>query len=317
MRLIPLLALVLVSAMWGSHAVVGKAIETQMPAMSLTLWRFTLGALCYLPWSRRLRGMFRESRRHVPQLILTALCSCVVYPLLYYQSLRFLTPVESLLLINTAPFFAALFSRIFLGELVSGWGWAGIGVAFAGVTVIVGGNITGHFSILGILLALAASAAFAGYTVSSRSLFQKLPLLDVLLATSVIGAVLLWLIVPFVENLHEVLSAALRLTGFGWMELIYIVLVVGTIAYAVYGFGLKRVPSGIASAITFYPQAVFAALIQWLWFGLVPSPLMFVSAALIFSGTGMMRYGEKRLRNSRLNPGMENFPRDGETENVR
>jgi drug/metabolite transporter (DMT)-like permease len=105
---LPLLALLLVSALWGSHPVVGKLVEHQLSPLPLTVWRFTLGAALYLPIFKKLPAIMRLPRRQFWLLALSGLMWAVLYPLFYYQSLRILSPIESLLLVNTSPLIAAL-----------------------------------------------------------------------------------------------------------------------------------------------------------------------------------------------------------------
>lgn len=289
MGALPLLALLFVSAFWGGHAVVGKAVEQQLSPLPLTVWRFTLGALFYLPLLGRLKRILRLQRRLFWQLALSGLAWAVLYPLLYYQSLRTLAPVQALLLVNTSPFLAALLGWAFLRERPGKWQWAGILVSFTGVIVMVVDEWSGSLSLVGVLFGLLSALAFAIYTVSSRALFQTLPLFDVLIGTSFWGALMLWFITLVSGELHPVAGALTALNADGWLEFLYIVLIVSTVSYVFYGYGLRRLPAGISSALTFYPQVVFAALIQWIGLGIVPTWQTGVSALFIFTGTALMR----------------------------
>jgi drug/metabolite transporter (DMT)-like permease len=295
----PLLALILVSAMWGSHAVVGQSVESHFNPLSLAVWRFTLGAIFYLPLLGRFRQIFHLPGKRLGQLALTALCWSVIYPLLWYQALLFLSPVQSLLLVNTSPILASLISWLVLKERLALRDWIGILVSFLGVVILVMGGWSHTSSLVGVLVALAAALAFALYSVSSRSLFQALPLFDVLLATSVFGAVLLWIVALCTGQVLQVATSVANLPGRSWVELLYIVIIVGVVAYMLYGYGLKRLPAGISSSITFYPQVIFAAVIQWIWFGMTPSPLTWVSAVLILGGTALMTRGKRKRTDTR------------------
>lgn len=294
------LSLILVSLFWGGHAVVGKAVEHQFSPLPLTVWRFTFTAVCYLPLFGRFRRIFRLPVRVRLQLVLASLCSAVLYPLFYYQSLRTLSPLESLLLVNTSPLIAALFSFAFLRERLRRFEIAGIAVSFLGVVSLVALEGVGRVASAGIFTAMMAAFAFGGYTVSSRSLFQTLPLFDVLLGTSAIGAVMLWCWALVSGQIHAVGTALGALHPSGWAQFLYIVLIVSTAAYALYGYSLRRLPAGIASALTFYPQVLFAAVIEWLWLGIVPQLATFVGAALILGGTVLMRI---RIRPKRRRSG--------------
>jgi len=280
--------------MWGGHAVVGKAIEGQMQPAVLTFWRFGLGTLCYAPWWPRLRRIVHWPRRMQAQLLLAAVLSCVLYPLFYYAALRDLSPVASLLFVNTAPLVAAVLSRLFFKERLGWLGYAGMGTSFCGVIVLVIGEWQGGVSATGVGLVLVATVAFAGYTVVSRPLFARSSLMDVLVGTSAIGTFLLLLTIPFAVSPAHLWAGLTGLDRSGWLELGYIVVIVSTAAYVLYGFGLRRVPSGIAAALTFYPQVVFGALLQWLWLGLRPTSLVVVAGAFILGGTALLRQGEAR-----------------------
>lgn len=288
MSTLPVIALVMVSAIWGSHAVVGQSVEHHLDPLSLSTWRFSLGAICYLPMFPRLRQIIKLPRPTLWHLGLTGLCWSVLYPMLWYESLTLLSPVEALLLVNTSPFLAALIGWAALGERIRFRDWIGIIVSFLGVLILVSANLKGTSSIIGILVGFSAALAFASYTVFSRRLFQTLPLFDVLLGTSLIGAVILWIVVLVTGHATQVADSVVHLNRDGWTALMYIVIMVGVVAYILYGYGLKCLPAAISSAITFYPQVLFAAIIQWIWFGIVPSHLTWISAAFILGGTAIM-----------------------------
>lgn len=286
MRVLPVLALILVSAFWGIHAVVGKTVEEQLGPFALTVLRFTFGALLYAPLLPRVWGLPRIMLR---QLALTGLFWAVLFPFFFYQSLQFLTPVESVLLINTSPLIAALLGWLFLGERLRWTQGIGIAMAFSGVGWTVFGQWKTSTSVLGILFVLVAAVSFAAYTVWSRSLSRKLPLLDMVAATSICGAIELWIITLLSGHTREIWQSLIRLNAAGWAEFLYVVVIVSTVSYILYGYGLKRLPSAVSSALTFYPQVIFVALVQWIWLGIEPTWIVIFSAILILGGMFIMQ----------------------------
>ncbi len=288
MRLLPVLALLLVSALWGGHAVVGKTVEEQLSPLALTVWRFTFGALCYIPLFPRLIRMRHMPRRTFWQLVLTGLFWAVLYPLFFYQSLRYTTPVESLLIINTSPLIVALFGWLVLRERILWIQGVGIGVSFVGVAWTMVGQWGAKASIVGIVFVLIAASAFAAYTVSSRSLSRKLSMFDMVAATSVIGAIELWIISIFSGQVEKIWYALAPLNLVGWGEFLYVAIIVSTVSYIFYAYGLRETPSAISSALTFYPQIIFAALIQWVWLDIRPTWNVLFSAILILGGVVIM-----------------------------
>ncbi|QRF22847.1 DMT family transporter [Alicyclobacillus sp. TC] len=296
MRVWPLLALLMVAMMWGSHAVVGKAVEAEISPDALTLYRFVFSALLYLPWWPKLAAVWQWSVKDKLLLLGAAISSSVLYPLFYYASLRHISPVASLLFVNAAPLVAALLARWMFAERIGWMGYVGMVVSFGGVLLLVINEWQGGLSTIGIIEVVLAMLAFSIYTVLSKPLFVKANLFDVLVGTTVLGAAFLCVILPFFHPLQFYWYTLVHLGFTGWWELGYIVLIVSMTAYALYGFGLRRVPGGIAAAITFYPQAVFGALLQWLWFGLQPVIGLVFSAVLILGGTALMRYSELRSK---------------------
>ncbi|QSO54734.1 DMT family transporter [Alicyclobacillus curvatus] len=293
----PIFALLLVSAIWGSHPVVGQLVEQQMSPFALTVWRFTLSAICYLPLSKSLTRILKLPARTLWRLLGTAAFWCILYPLFYYESLRSVPPIDSLLLVNSAPLLAALFAFVFLRERLSGREWTGILVAFLGVVLLTGYRISFAASWTGIGFAALAAASFAGYTVLSRRLFQELALFDVLFSTTLLGAITLWVLTLVTGQAHAVTLQLTHLSKGGLWEFVYIGVAVSTIAYVFYGYGLRRLPAAVSSAITFYPQVFFAGILQWIWIGHAPTVWTWIAVAFVFAGTGLMSFRKRtRLR---------------------
>ncbi len=85
----------------------------------------------------------------------------------YVLSIRHTSVANTLLLISTAPFFAAILGRLILAERVPAVTWAAIAAALCGVGVMVYGGL-GHARLFGSLMALAAAVSFAVLTIILR-----------------------------------------------------------------------------------------------------------------------------------------------------
>jgi len=294
---LPLLALVLVSAIWGAHAVVGAQVIAVLSPLTLTVWRFTFAALLFSPALPGALGRFWALRvQDRLALLAAALLWAVFYPLFYYRSLRVLPPVESLLLVNGAPVIAAFLAFLFFRERLRGRQMLGLVVAFAGVFVITV-QAQGHGGQdLGALVdALIGTVSFAVYTVLSRSLFARLRLFDVLALTTLIGALALWVVAIVMRQSSVVMSEFLHLHGDEWYQFAFIAFAVSGFAYVLYGYGLARTQTALASALTFYPQAFFAAGLQWLTLGLLPTSGVVLGGAIILLGTFLLQW-KPRIR---------------------
>ncbi|KIL35763.1 hypothetical protein SD71_10105 [Cohnella kolymensis] len=290
-------ALLFVSAIWGLHGVFGKSIGDRIEPFPLTLLRFTAFALFFLPWYSNLGFILRRSKTIFLQIVISGLCFSILFPVFFYKSLMLLTPVTVLMLVSISPFFATLIERYCFNERIPSKTWVGMLVSLLGAAVLIIDQWSEAASTRGIVYGLISSAAFAVYTASSRKLFQTLPFRDVLMATSVVGTIGLWMIAPFVGGIQAAVLSLSYFQPIDWAELAFIVFLVSLLGYVLNGYGLKRLPAGIASSLTLYPQPIFAAAAQWVWLGTAASPSTLLSAVLIFGGTAIMRSSSKNLVN--------------------
>lgn len=289
-RLAPYIVLLLVSAIWGAHAVVGASVIAALSPLALATWRFTLTTVLYTPvLATALRRVRTLSGGDWGLLLAASLCSSVLYPLFYYQSLTTLPPVESLLIVNAAPVLAALFGFLLYRETLSKGQVLGLVVALAGVVIIASQAAgRGAQSMAAISDAAIGTAAFALYTVLSRRLFRRLPLFDVLALTALLGALMLWTVLVATRTFSAA-TALPALNAHEWFALLFIVIFVSTIAYILYGYGLARLSAGVSAALTFYPQVVFAALLQWIWLGRAITLITVAGGAVILAGSVLMQ----------------------------
>lgn len=174
-----------------------------------------------------------------------------------YQALFFVgtartgVAVAALIALGCAPFLAGLLGWA-MREGAPGWRWAGTtAVAVVGLALLVAGSLSGGDG-LGMLAALAAAGGYAVYTVLgvrlSRSGYDG-P--TVLAASFSIGAVLL---VPF-------------LAGAGWWLAprgvglaLWLGLVTTTLAYVLFGIGLRVLQPGHIATLTLLEPAVATLL---------------------------------------------------------
>jgi len=114
------------------------------------------------------------------------------------------TVANTLVLMSTGPFFAALAGRIFLGEHVPARTWLAIAVALAGVVLMFADSL-GSGQLTGNLLALGVPIAFAANVVLLRRYRASVDLVpSVLLAgvfAIVVSAPLAWPFTPTVRDL--------------------------------------------------------------------------------------------------------------------
>lgn len=155
---------------------------------SIAFWRGALMAI--------VMGLFYCQRRRLATLNAHRGVSLVSAGLLATISLLFVMAVmhtrvaNVVVILSTAPLFAAIFTRLFLQEAVAARTWMAIGLAMLGLVIVFAGSLTGD-GLLGDVYALgAAMAVGANLTLLRR--YQTLDRLPLIAGGGVITAVVAW-----------------------------------------------------------------------------------------------------------------------------
>jgi len=112
-----------------------------VPGASSAFYRLAIAAAVLLPWqARRLREPLRSARR---ACVLAAVAGAFfALDLAFWNSgLLFTTAANATLLANTAPVWVGVGTLLLFRERLRGWFWAGMALALAGATLILGGDL--------------------------------------------------------------------------------------------------------------------------------------------------------------------------------
>lgn len=219
--------------------------------------------------------------RDLPGICVMGLLGFTIYnAALNYGETR-VTAGAASFLINTSPVFTVLLAILFLKERLNAWGWAGIAVSFAGVTVIALGEGHGlRFSAEAWLIVLAALSA-SGYTVLQKNYLQRYRPLE--LTTYVIWAGTAGLMLFWPGLLRDVQDAPPATTAI----VFYLGVFPAAFAYVTWTHVLSRIPASIAVSFL-YLVPVLATFIAWLWLGEAPSPISLGGGALALLGVALV-----------------------------
>lgn len=188
---------------------------------------------------------------------------------LFVFSVSLTKVANTVVLLSCSPFFAALFSWLFLGERIRARTWAAIVAAMAGVLIVFGGSLQLGTS-LGDALALLLSV-FVGVTMTVLRSVPDLPRTPLVCASGLVAGTLAWpLADPF----------ALETAAYGWLAIM----------------GLVQMPlaSVLLMTATRYlaaPEVSLFLLIEtvlgplWVWLALAEQPprLTFLGGAVILA----------------------------------
>lgn len=199
------------------------------------------------------------------------------------------TPAHAAILYALTPVMVLLIARLALGERVSPRKLAGVGVAFAGVTLVLleRGLAAERGALAGDLLILVAVISWAGYTVLARPLAMRHGAATTTGWTLLAGGALLAPLTPAVLRGPAELAQVPAPT---WAGVAYLVLLTSVAAYLLWSFALRRLEAGKVAVFTnLQPPAT--ALLSWAILGEQITAPVIAGGLLVLSGVTLSQRG--------------------------
>ena len=253
------------------------------PALAVAFYRVALASLVLLPFAGA------EARRSWPALgsrqrlvLLASGVALAVHFATWIASLSYTSIAASTLLVNTAPIFVVVFSRLFLHERTTRIVLVAIVVACLGAGLIaLGDHAASPGSLFGNLLALAGAVALAAYQVIGRGLRRAIPLNAYILGVWSTAAVCLAVLA---------LLLGTPLTGFGartWAALVGLALVPTIGGHGLANKSLRLLPAPTV-ALFMLGEPVGATILAWLIFGEIPGRWTLVGGAIVLGALALV-----------------------------
>jgi len=189
--------------------------------------------------------------------------------ILFVTSLGLTTVANTLVIVAVAPLFAAVFSRLFLGERIPGRTWAAIIASTAGVAAIFSGSLGGG-ALAGDLCAVATAACLAGHLVVARRCRAASVLPAVAVSAFVVCAVSTLGGSPFDVTARD--FAYLMLSG----------LIVMPVSLGLITAGPRYLPAAEVALIMLL-ETVLGPLWVWMAVGEIPARATFLGGTVILA----------------------------------
>jgi drug/metabolite transporter (DMT)-like permease len=192
---------------WSTGALIARLVTTT--PWTTSLWRSVFAALFLalvlsIVRRRSIIGQWRDGGRPV-----LAIAACMaVASTCFIFSLAYTSVANTLMLMSTGPYVAGLLGWVVLGERVRLRTWLTMGVAFAGVVVMVSSSSGRGGAMLGDLLAIVMACSFAIATVLVRRHPEISMAPAAALATTITALVALPLADPFATAPRDLLLLA-------------------------------------------------------------------------------------------------------------
>jgi drug/metabolite transporter (DMT)-like permease len=262
------------AVMWGFNGPASRMVlDAGIAPDQLAGWRVLAAAVlmtAVLGVLRRIR--FRCSRRAFVSIAAFGLLGVALPQLLYYEAISRFDVGLTLVIVYTAPLWVAGIHRVTRGTRQPRQVSAAMALALVGVSVaVLGGGGLSSGSLVGLVLAVSTSLAYAGQLILTDRLDQSLPASSRLALSMICGGVF-WLVLPAVRHLP---GGLLRSdVPFGDLDvkvpmllLIAYVVVGGTIGpYALLVGGVARI-GPVAAGVTGMIEPLVAITLGWALLG--------------------------------------------------
>jgi drug/metabolite transporter (DMT)-like permease len=284
---------------WGSaFAGIRAGLHSYSPT-HLALLRF-LAASAALGIIAALRGIRRPALRDLPQIFLLGLLGFAFYNIALNIGELSIAAGPAALLIQTLPIWTALAAIVFLGERLRPWGWAGIGVSFAGALLIALGKGSGFELGWGAGLILLASISASAYNILQKSMLDRVTPGDIRYGPVELTTYAIWagtlLLLPFSGGLvGQVRAAPIGDT----LAVVYLGVGPAALAYVTWAVVLSRLPASRASSMLFVVPVV-AFLVGWVWLREAPTLLDLPGGILAMGGVALVNtLGRRKMSSPR------------------
>lgn len=266
-RVLAYLALICTTALWGSIAVVSRALMDTIPpvVMAAARWGVAFVVLLPLVWPER-RAIVRALAHDWRRLLILTLVGGAPQSALVYTGLARSTAINLGLLNSTIPVLIILIS----------WGWRarrprrleGIGLAtsLTGVLLILAhGDLRALLHLQfnsGDVLMLVAMLVWAIYTLRLQDRPQSLSLFAFVFVMALMGELLT---LPFAA-LQWVRAGGVHLGAHALLGLLYIGALATLVSTALFSYGVERV-GAVRAGILIHLMPVFSSVFATLFIG--------------------------------------------------
>ena len=266
---------------WGSNFNAGHAVAGDASPLTAAAERFAMAVVMFLIL-RAAQGKAESklSWRDAGVLIPLGVIGVFGFNYAFFTALHTTSALNAALIMALSPMLSLVFSTWMLGTRIHGHQYAGILLAFAGVTlVITGGNFAQLKIAIGDAWMLGACIVWSLYSVSTKKFASHIPSLQFARWTVSIGALALVLAALAIEQpLQSIPQLSLRTHG-----ILFYMSICGT--FLAYIFWLKGVyflgPD--KSAIAFNLVPVFTLLVS-LMLGTLPNSVQIFGLLMVLAG---------------------------------
>jgi drug/metabolite transporter (DMT)-like permease len=266
----------------SSTHIVGKVVVGHVSPALVLILRASLASTLLLGYLRIRRGPFPAfTRRDVGRLFLLGFISIPLNQFAFLFGLQYTSASDASLLYALTPALVVFAQRFVMREHVRKRRMLAVGIAFAGVTIILAehGFSFGSTTLMGDLIVFTAVIAWTAYTLMARRFIVRYGAIESTAYSMATGTVLA---LPLLFILPGALAFS-SLTGNDMMAIAYLGGITSTFGYVFWFIALKHIPASRVAVFT-NMQPVITTLLAVLFLGQSVSPQFIVGGVITLAG---------------------------------
>lgn len=253
-RMLPVIAIVVGSTFWGTIGVFSRELTARgLDPIQVTEVRciVTALALAVILFFYN-KELLKIKLRDIWMFFGTGVIGIISFSTLYFEAAEIVSLSMTAVLLYTAPFFVVIISAFLFSEKITKQKGISLILAFTGCLFISGviGNVNG-FNLKGFLMGLGSGLGYAMYTVFSKFALKKYHPFTLTFWTFFVAGICL---IPF-SDIGRMADVAVNVNdAIFWM--LGLGILITTLPYFLYNFGLNRLDAGVASVMAFIEPMV-------------------------------------------------------------
>ena len=280
----PFLLLTLTALFWAGNFVIGRAMKSNIPPISLAFWRWTLALGILLPFAiPHLRAEWSVLKKNWRWLTVLGVLGVSCFNTFVYIGLHSTTATNALIINSVIPILIVLLSRLLADTPVSGRQTLGIALSLSGVlTIICRANLDVILTLKinsGDAWILLAVLSWAFYTFLLRHRPADLHPLSFL--TSIVAVGLIPLSILYVWELGQ--GERFELNPANISSILYVGLFPSVLAFIFWNQSVRDVGPNKAG-LFLYLMPVFGTILSIIFLGETFHLFQLAGIGLIFSG---------------------------------
>jgi len=288
-------------AIWSTVFSLGKMALEVSPPLFLTASRFLLAALLFLGYLLlRDRNSFKITIKQFFLIVALGISGTYLTNAFEFWSLQHLTAAKTCFIYSLCPFFSAFFSYIHFNEKMNKRKWLGLAIGFTGIIPVLAlqkgaEELTSTIPFLSwpeLAMVGASICTVYGWILLRLILQSRVSILMANGMSMLIGGLIALLHSCLSENWSPLPVASSHFGAF-FQGILIMTFISNILGFNLYGLMLKKFTATFLSFMGLL-SPIFASISSWLILNETPSPVIFLSTAVVSIGAWLVYSAELR-----------------------